>query len=139
MALLTAQAWFDGSASPTNPGPAIAGAYVEVEGRKPVRLHRHLGVQTNNVSEWEALILALEHCIREGVNVLMVRGDSKLVVNQANGSWKVEHPNMKPLKAKVDALLEKFGAVSFEWIPREENTEADAASRGIRSTHSPRL
>jgi probable phosphoglycerate mutase len=107
----------------------VAGAYVEVHGCKPEYLWRPLGHTTNNISEWEALALGLEYALLKGVSVAMVRGDSKLVINQASGSWKVKHPNMKPLKARVDVLLKHFKAVSFEWVPREQNQRADYASR----------
>lgn len=130
MALLTAQAWFDGSAEPTNPGPAIAGAYIEIEGRKPVHLYRRLGIQTNNTAEFEALILALEYCIDEGVDILTLRGDSKMVVNQAASRWKCKKPHLKALKARSDLLVPHFKAIAFEWVPREHNTLADMASRG---------
>jgi probable phosphoglycerate mutase len=52
--------------------------------------------------------------------------DSKLVIEQMKGAWKVKHPNMKPLQARAAALCRSFGSVSFAHIPREKNGAADA-------------
>ena len=58
----------------------------------------------------------------------MIQGDSKLVVNQIAGSWKINKDNLKPLNAEAKALLSKSQPAKLEWIPRERNTRADAAA-----------
>ena len=69
---------------------------------------------------------------------ILVQGDSKLVVNQVAGSWKVNKDNLKPLNAEAKSLLSKFLSVKVEWIPREKNARADAAaSRALGFDEDP--
>jgi ribonuclease HI len=116
-----------------NPGPSGAGAVVRDEKGKTVgTVSKFLGHQTNNFAEYEAVISAFEileklvpQAKRKGAEVV-VKMDSMLVVKQMMGEWKVKHPNMKPQHARLRALEEKFGKVSFAHIYREENGDADA-------------
>lgn len=117
-------------ASRHNPGPSGAGAaLVDAEGNVVAELMRFLGDTTNNVAEYTALILGLEEARRRGIVALDIRMDSRLVVEQMRGNWKIKHPNMVPLAARAIRLLSEFpGGVDIRHIPREENTIADVLS-----------
>jgi ribonuclease HI len=110
-----------------NPGPAGSGALlVDDQGEPIARLCLWLGTATNNVAEYQALILGLEEARRRGIDELDVRMDSLLVVRQMQGLWKIKHPNLKPLALRAGALLATFARRSIEHIPREQNGAADA-------------
>ncbi|MGH2377213.1 MAG: ribonuclease HI family protein [Candidatus Limnocylindria bacterium] len=109
-----------------NPGPAGAGAVLFGEGGEVLaELHKALGRATNNVAEYEALILGLEEAKRRGIARLDVRMDSMLVVRQMQGLWKIKHPGLRPLALRAGALLAEFPARTIEHVPREENFHAD--------------
>jgi probable phosphoglycerate mutase len=82
-------------------------------------------VATNNVAEYRGLIAGLEAAIDLGASDVEVRMDSKLVVEQMCGRWKVKHPAMQPLAKEAAGLARRLGSVTFEWIPRARNTRAD--------------
>ncbi len=84
-----------------------------------------IGRATNNVAEYSGLIAGLEAAHELGAATVTVRMDSKLVVEQLSGRWKIKHPDMKPLADKAFALVERFDAVTFEWVPRARNARAD--------------
>ncbi len=115
----------DGGAR-NNPGPAGAGAVIYVNGDCVAEIRAYLGEQTNNWAEYEAVVLALQKAKELGLTEgIEFRLDSKLVVEQVKGNWKVKEPTLKPQVAKIRALLMDFGSVSFTHVPREENKEAD--------------
>lgn len=116
-----------------NPGPAGAGAaLVDEEGHVVAEAMRHLGHATNNVAEYTALIIGLEEARRYEVQDLEIRMDSKLVVEQMNGNWRIKHPNLRPLAIQAGALLASFPKRQIRHIPREQNAIADAlANRAI--------
>ncbi len=116
-----------------NPGPAGSGAaLVNEDGKVVAEAMRHLGHGTNNVAEYTALIIGLEEAARHGIEDLEVRMDSKLVVEQMNGKWRIKHPNLKPLAIQAGALLATFPKRQIRHIPREQNAVADAlANRAI--------
>ncbi|MEK7156695.1 MAG: ribonuclease HI family protein [Patescibacteria group bacterium] len=110
-----------------NPGPAGAGVVI-LDGKKTVEFKRYLGSpQTNNWAEYEAVVLALSEAKRLGLagREIEVRMDSKLVVEQILGNWKIKEPTLKPQVAKVRALLADFPKFHFVHVPREDNAEAD--------------
>ncbi|HZE39965.1 MAG TPA: reverse transcriptase-like protein [Stackebrandtia sp.] len=110
-----------------NPGPAGYGAVVlDASGEVLVDRKGFLGVTTNNVAEYSGLIAGLTAARELGALAVDVRMDSKLVVEQMNGNWKVKHPNLRPLAAEAAALVRDFDTVTFTWIPRAQNTRADA-------------
>lgn len=118
----------DGAAR-ENPGPAGAGAVLSEPGGKIVaRLGRFLGSQTNNVAEYEGVILGLEKAAELGVRHLDVRADSMLVIKQLRGEWKVKHPGLKPYFERARNLLRQFEKVTLEHVRRELNVEADEMS-----------
>ncbi|UGT60608.1 bifunctional RNase H/acid phosphatase [Nocardia asteroides] len=110
-----------------NPGPAGYGAVVFDAERAEVLAERRasIGVATNNVAEYRGLIAGLEAAVELGAARVEVRMDSKLVVEQLSGRWKVKHASMIPLAEEARGLVAKFDAVTFTWIPRAENSHAD--------------
>jgi probable phosphoglycerate mutase len=110
-----------------NPGPAGYGAVVYDVDHETVLAERseYLGVATNNVAEYRGLIAGLSAAAELDAHSVDVRMDSKLVVEQMSGRWKIKHPDMIPLAAQARALAERFGYVSYTWIPRDRNARAD--------------
>ncbi len=110
-----------------NPGPAGYGAVVYAADHVRVLAERRefIGVATNNVAEYRGLIAGLEASAELGARVVAVRMDSKLVVEQMSGRWKVKHAAMIPLADRARRLVADFERVSFTWIPRNENAHAD--------------
>lgn len=117
---------FADGAAKGNPGPAGAGAVLFGDaGEVLAELHKSLGHATNNVAEYEALILGLEEAKRRGIQRLDVRMDSMLVVRQMQGLWKIKHPGLRPLALRAGALLAEFPTRTIEHVPRDENSHAD--------------
>lgn len=110
-----------------NPGPAGYGAVVYAADHVRVLAERRefIGIATNNVAEYRGLIAGLEASAELGAEIVTVRMDSKLVVEQMSGRWKVKHAAMIPLADRARRLVAGFGQVSFTWIPRAENSHAD--------------
>ena len=112
-----------------NPGPAGSGAVLlDLEGNVIAELTRYLGTATNNVAEYTALISGLEEASRRGIDELDIRMDSKLVVEQMRGLWRIKHPNIRPLALRAGALLATFPKRSIRHVPRDQNGLADALS-----------
>ncbi|MFJ9635156.1 bifunctional RNase H/acid phosphatase [Streptomyces sp. NPDC101178] len=117
-----------------NPGPAGYGAVVldAATGETLAEAAEYIGVATNNVAEYRGLIAGLTAAKAlfpdAGVSgpdlEVHVRMDSKLVVEQMSGRWKIKHPDMKPLAARAAAILPP-SSVTYEWIPRAQNKHAD--------------
>lgn len=129
--------FFDG-ASRGNPGEAGAGALIlSSEGSVIWEAVRYLGSRTNNEAEYEALILLLEEASRRGLKSLAVHGDSRLVICQMKGEWKIKEPRLRALAGKASSFLEGM-RVSFTWVPRDRNSQADALSnRAIDEKNGP--
>ena len=109
-----------------NPGPAGAGAVLlDPDGNVVAELGRALGRATNNVAEYSALVMGLEDARRRGVEDLVVRLDSELVVRQLRGQYRVRHPGLRPLARRALGLLGEFRSVRVEHVPRERNAHAD--------------
>ncbi len=110
-----------------NPGPAGYGAVVrdKLSGETLTERKGFIGVATNNVAEYQGLIAGLRAASEVGAETVDVRMDSKLVVEQMAGRWKIKHPSMQPLAREAQALARAFKTVSYEWIPRERNRQAD--------------
>jgi ribonuclease HI len=113
-----------------NPGPAAIGAVVFDATSDPPELvasvSERIGITTNNVAEYKALIAGLEAVAHLDARVIHVRADSMLVINQLRGRWKVKHENMRPLYAQARSLLAAYDVVDLQHVPRAQNTEADA-------------
>jgi ribonuclease H / adenosylcobalamin/alpha-ribazole phosphatase len=110
-----------------NPGPAGYGAVVFDADRSAVLAERKeaLGVATNNVAEYRGLIAGLSAAEEVGADEVSVRMDSKLVVEQMSGRWKIKHPDMIPLAAQAKSIASGFSRVDYTWIPRNQNSYAD--------------
>ncbi|MGZ0147012.1 bifunctional RNase H/acid phosphatase [Kribbella sp. WER1] len=110
-----------------NPGPASYGALVRdpVTGKVVVQQGKTIGIATNNVAEYSGLIAGLELAAEYAPNAsIEVRMDSKLVIEQMAGRWKIKHPDLQPLAIKAQGLA-PFGT-EWTWVPRAKNAAADA-------------
>ncbi len=117
---------FTDGASRNNPGEAGAGIFILQDGQPLERIARYLGTTTNNIAEYQAAIIGLEHCVKLGASTVRLHADSELMVKQLNGQYKVKNEGLKPLYLKVKELIGKIGRVEVKYIPREQNKEADA-------------
>ena len=110
-----------------NPGPAGYGAVVRDAATGEVLAERReaLGRNTNNVAEYRGLIAGLSAAAELGATSVLVRMDSKLVVEQMSGRWQVKHEGLRPLAREAAALRDRFAEITFEWVPRERNKHAD--------------
>jgi ribonuclease HI len=110
-----------------NPGPAGYGAVVFSADRSTMLAERKqsIGHATNNVAEYRGLIAGLEAAAEVGATEVAVSMDSKLVVEQMSGRWRVKHPDLLELHREATQAARRFAAVSYEWIPRERNSHAD--------------
>jgi probable phosphoglycerate mutase len=111
-----------------NPGPAAFGALLRDadSGEVIATSAEVIGVATNNVAEYRGLIAGLGLANEHAPDAeLEVRMDSKLVIEQMAGRWKIKHPDMKPLAQEAQSAV-GARAVTWTWIPREENSAADA-------------
>ncbi|MFJ8019749.1 bifunctional RNase H/acid phosphatase [Streptomyces sp. NPDC096311] len=110
-----------------NPGPAGYGAVVidAVTGETLAERAEYIGIATNNVAEYRGLVAGLRaaHELDPAARV-RVRMDSKLVVEQLSGRWKIKHPDMKPLAAEAARVFPP-DRITYEWMPREQNKHAD--------------
>ena len=94
-------------------------ACIVIEGQKTTIIPYPKPV-TNNVGEYQAVILGVEKAIQLEAKDAEILTDSLLVVNQVNGSWKCRMPHLLPFRDKVGGLLEN-SRITLEWVPREEN------------------
>ncbi|MEV0183090.1 bifunctional RNase H/acid phosphatase [Streptomyces sp. NPDC050625] len=110
-----------------NPGPAGYGAVVidTATGETLAEAAEHIGIATNNVAEYRGLLAGLRAARELDPSAQVhVRMDSKLVVEQMSGRWKIKHPDLKPLAMEASRVLPP-DRVTYEWIPRERNKHAD--------------
>lgn len=110
-----------------NPGPAGYGAVVFSGDRSAVLTERKesIGRATNNVAEYRGLIAGLTAAAELGATEVVVFMDSKLVVEQMSGRWRVKHPDLLELNREAAQLARQFGQIDYGWIPRAENSHAD--------------
>lgn len=114
--------------SRNNPGQAAYGAVVidPESGEVIVECAESIGIASNNVAEYSGLVAGLE-AVRalDPEATVLVKMDSKLVVEQMSGRWKIKHPDMRTLAMKARDVLPSEN-VEYQWIPRAENSRADA-------------
>jgi len=123
-------------ASRGNPGPAATGIVIEDEdGMKLRTMHRWLGVMTNNEAEYHALIDGLKAVESWKPDQLEVCLDSKLVVEQVNGGYRVKEARLKELHARAKELLDLFPSVKVKQVPREQNKRADYLANQALDEH----
>lgn len=110
-----------------NPGPAAAASVVSTPAGEVLdEASEVLGVATNNVAEYRALLLGLARAQQLGASEVEVVGDSELIAKQVQGAYKVKHAAMRPLHAQALAALRGFDAWTVRTVPRAQNTHADA-------------
>ena len=137
------QVYFDGLCQPYNPGGIACYAFVILSKKgheqKQQQQYSEYGLAakpfsdnaTNNVEEYTGIIKALEWLLEKNNydnQGIIARGDSQLVISQLNGKYKVRAVKIIPLYQKVKSLLSKFKDIKIEWIPRDNNKEADKLS-----------
>jgi ribonuclease HI len=109
-----------------NPGPAAIGVVVsDPDGNLIDELSEPIGVATNNVAEYRALLRGIEWARGLGADELEIIGDSELVARQLTGAYKVKHPAMKPLYEEALAALKGFADWRIRTVPRAQNARAD--------------
>jgi ribonuclease HI/probable phosphoglycerate mutase len=109
-----------------NPGNGGAGAVlVGQNGEVVSTAKRFLGHCTNNIAEYQALILGLGEALGRGATAIFIYLDSELIVRQIQGVYRVKNPTLKPLMADVRALLDRFDTWQVAHVPRSENAVAD--------------
>jgi ribonuclease HI len=122
------------------------------DGEVVAEIAEGIGVATNNAAEYTAAIRGLERARELGATHVLLRSDSRLLIEQLAGRWKVKNPALQRLHHEARSLIKEFEEVRFEHVRRERNVEADAlANRGVdewlagegasweRSPPSPRL
>ncbi len=110
-----------------NPGPAGYGSVVWSADHATILAEskQAIGRATNNVAEYRGLIAGLQEAANLGASEVAVSMDSKLVVEQMAGRWRVKHPDLAALHAQARTLASTFERISYRWIPREQNAHAD--------------
>jgi broad specificity phosphatase PhoE/ribonuclease HI len=110
-----------------NPGPAGYGSVVwsADHSRVLAESKQAIGRATNNVAEYRGLIAGLTEATNLGATQADVAMDSKLVVEQMSGRWKVKHPELAELHRQAQSLAARFDRVGYRWIPRSQNAHAD--------------
>lgn len=119
-----AHLYFDGG-SRGNPGPAAIGWVIVSGGGIVAEGGERVGETTNNVAEYEALIRGLEAARDYGFDVLEIRGDSELIIEQVRGAWNTNDPELRERRVRVHELLRGFDEWSIAHVPREINERAD--------------
>lgn len=128
-----------------NPGPAAIGAVV-FDGATfttsdvstiLAEVSECIGIATNNVAEYKAMLAGLDAASAIGATTITVRADSKLLIEQVKGNYKVKHPGLQPLHAEALRKLKRFDHIVLEHVRREFNREADAlANRALDAEKS---
>ena len=113
-----------------NPGPAAIGAIVLDPATEPptelATVSERIGVATNNVAEYRALIAGLEAAREFPARRISVRADSQLLVRQLEGKYRVRQPHLRPLYEQAREFLDEWEEVDLAHVPREDNIVADA-------------
>ena len=126
--------WTDGG-SRGNPGPCGAGGVIkDASGVIVTEVSEYLGIQTNNYAEYKALAITLQRAVLLGLKEIVAYMDSKLVVEQLKGKWKVKNINIIPLHKEINDIIPNFDKISFVHIPRLLNKEADALANKAMDT-----
>lgn len=116
---------FDGGARPTNPGPAACAWVIYQDGHCILSDGIRIGHESNNVAEYTGLIYGLKAAAKLTSARLGVLSDSRLIVEQMRGTWRVRNPRLRLLHAEAHLRTGLFDDVFFEWVPREKNSRCD--------------
>jgi ribonuclease HI len=116
-----------------NPGPSGIGAVIlNDKGTAVHEIAKYIGVTTNNVAEYEALLEALDYCVKRKLSPVEILADSQLLIRQLSGQYKVKHPNIIPLHRKAKEYMAQLEITGVTHVLREFNKAADKlANRGI--------
>ncbi|NKE72858.1 ribonuclease HI family protein [Candidatus Manganitrophus noduliformans] len=131
------EVWYDGCCEPVNPGGnAACGIVIKRGGQVLWQESRYIGsgpAMSNNVAEYGGMIAALEYLIEKGLThfPVVLHGDSMLSVRQMTGEWRIKGGRYLPYYLKAKELARQFSDITFLWIPREENAEADTLSKAV--------
>ncbi len=119
-------------ASRGNPGRAAIGVVV-LDGSTPVReIGEAIGIATNNIAEYRALLRGLQEAASLGARTVRVQSDSELLVRQLRGQYKVKSEALAPLYREARQRMQRFEDVVVTHVPREQNARADAlANRAL--------
>jgi len=125
--------YFDGLCEPVNPGGMVTFGFVIIQDETQIAEGSGLvgsgEGMTNNVAEYEAILSAIVKFKELGLNEsLIIKGDSKLVINQSSGKWKIKSETAKKYVPLIKEALEGYD-YQFEWISRDKNTRADELTR----------
>jgi ribonuclease HI len=113
-------------ASRGNPGPAGFGVSItDPDGTVVEEIARGIGVATNNAAEYIAAIEGLRRAAELGASEVLLRSDSRLLIEQLSGRFRVKNPTLQRLHAEARSLAREFSSVRYEHVPRERNKEAD--------------
>jgi ribonuclease HI len=127
-----AEMYSDGASS-GNPGPSGIGVVISLAGEdarhKSHRISEYIGIATNNVAEYTALLKGLETAKSLGIQNIKIFMDSELLVRQIKGIYRVKNANLIPLWIKTMNILKEFSDYSVNHVPREMNKEADSLAR----------
>lgn len=115
---------FCDGASSGNPGDSGIGILLII-GEQKYKISEYIGMATNNIAEYMALLRGLQEAKRHGVYTIDIHTDSELIVRQLKGQYKVKSKNLLKLYEQANLLLKDFKNYSITHIPREENIEAD--------------
>jgi ribonuclease HI len=116
-----------------NPGPAGIGVVLADENGEVIgEVAESIGVATNNVAEYKALVAGLELALAKGITDIEIFMDSELVVSQIKGEWKIKKDTLRPLAVQARSLMNKFDSFSISHVRREANADADKlANQGM--------
>ena len=119
--------YFDG-ASRGNPGPSSLGGviYNNLKEEK-INYKKAIGIATNNYAEYQALLVGIKVCIKYEIKEVNIYGDSKLVIEQVKGNWKVKSESLKPIYTEIKKHItpEFFKKITFNHVRRHLNKRAD--------------
>lgn len=118
------QIFTDGACS-GNPGEAAIGVVIEEDGRPVKNISQSIGLATNNVAEYSALVYALQEALMLKADQVIINTDSELIYHQLKGSYKIKSENLKLLHDLVRHLVTGFQKVEIRHVPREQNKRAD--------------
>ena len=126
---------FDGG-SRGNPGPCGIGAVIYKNNKEEATVSKYIsGKHSNNFAEYTAFIEGLKKALEMKITHLYVEGDSKLVINQCNGKYKVNSPNLQSLNAKAKHLCNQFTYITLHHVKRNHNKRADQLANMAMDEH----
>lgn len=119
---------FTDGGSRGNPGTAGLWVYItDAQGNPLERRYKYLGVATNNVAEYTGALYGIKRALELKADQIELYMDSKLVVSQLSGEWKIKNDDLRVIYQQIQDML-GWVNITYHWIPREQNKDADALS-----------